>query len=253
MRTVREAILVKRLELKNEEDYELASIFLPFVAMDCTNTRNFVPNARSSPRIPEEIVTGAKVNFRTDITGSTGRLVLIKSNDVTSDGTPVLKHEYGLALGRVTNTKGSVWTYRMGHNRIVPRRIIKAVPMTSEWRAHLNELAKKSPIDPAHIFEFRSTLAYGPSDIKSEERTDGNRVEERTSTMIPAMQAIQPEPAATPVTSILPAPIDAVIPPTPEHPVVTANPVAKPPASPAPRRRVEFQDSPAPSIQPNVP
>ena len=72
MRTVREAIRIKQLELKNEEGYDLAAIFLPFVAMDCTNTRNFIPNVRSSPRIPEEIVTGAKVNFRTDLTASTG-------------------------------------------------------------------------------------------------------------------------------------------------------------------------------------
>jgi hypothetical protein len=49
MRTVRgEALLVKPLELKNEEDYELASIFLPFKAKDCTDTRNFIPNAGST-------------------------------------------------------------------------------------------------------------------------------------------------------------------------------------------------------------
>ena len=113
MRTLREALRIIQLELKNEEGYDLASIFLPFVVMDCTNTRNFIPNARSSPHIPEVIVTGAKVNFRTDLTASTGRLVMVKTNDVTSDGIPILKQEYGRALGRVTNTKGSVWTYRM--------------------------------------------------------------------------------------------------------------------------------------------
>jgi hypothetical protein len=43
MRTVREAIRIKQLELKNEEGYDLAAIFLQFVAMDCTNTRNFIP------------------------------------------------------------------------------------------------------------------------------------------------------------------------------------------------------------------
>ena len=88
MRTVREALRVKP---KNEEGYDLAAIFLPFVAMDCANTRNFMPNVRSSPRIPEEIVTGAKLNFRTDLTASTGRLVIVKTNDVTSDGTTILK------------------------------------------------------------------------------------------------------------------------------------------------------------------
>ena len=91
---------------------------------------------------------------------------MVKTNDVTKGGIPILKQEYGLALGRVTNTKGSVWTYRMGHNRIVPRRVIKAVQMTDAWRNHLNDLAKRSPIDPAHFFEFKSTLAYGPPDLE---------------------------------------------------------------------------------------
>ena len=131
------------------------------------------------------LVTGAKVNFRTDLTASTGRLVMVKTNDVTTDGTPILKQEYGLALGRVTNTKGSVWTYRMGHNRIVPRRVIKAVQMTDAWRNHLNDLAKRSPIDPTHFFEFKSTLAYGPSDLKIEERKVGEQIVERTQMPTP--------------------------------------------------------------------
>ena len=82
---VREALRIKQLEFQNEEGYDLTAVFLQFVAMDCTNTRNFIPNARSSPRIPEEIVTGAKVDFRTDLTASTGRVVTVKTNDVTFD------------------------------------------------------------------------------------------------------------------------------------------------------------------------
>ena len=109
MRTVREALRIKQLELKNEEGYDLAAIFLSFIAMDCTNTRNFIPNARSSSRIPDEMFTWAKVNFRTDLTASTGRLVMVKTNDVASDGTPILKQEYDLALGRVTNTRLTAW------------------------------------------------------------------------------------------------------------------------------------------------
>jgi len=53
------------------------------------------------------MVTWAKVNFRTDLTASTGRLVMVKTNDVTKNGTSILKQEYSLALGRVTITKGS--------------------------------------------------------------------------------------------------------------------------------------------------
>eukprot|EP01036_Dinobryon_divergens_P044492 gene44492-biopygen35868 len=133
--------------------------------------------------MPEEIVTGGKVNFRTDVTAFFGQLVLVKSNNVaTIDGAPILKQEHGIALGRIPNTKGSVWLYRMGSKRIVPRRVVKAVPMTEEWRRHLNELAKSRPIDQAHFFEFRSTLEYGPADkepkeeLPVEERTEANTI-----------------------------------------------------------------------------
>jgi hypothetical protein len=59
--------------------------------MDCTNIRNFIPNTRSSPRMPEEIVKGVKINFRPDIIASFGQLVLVKTNNVSSDGIPVTK------------------------------------------------------------------------------------------------------------------------------------------------------------------
>ena len=126
---------------------------------------------------------------------------MVKTNDGTTDGTPILKQEYGLTLGRVTNTKGSVWTYRMGHNRIVPRRVIKAAQMTDAWRNYLNDLAKRSPIDPAHFFEFKSTLAYGPSDSKIKERKVEEQIVERTQmptpqpapeSFIPAIVALLP-------------------------------------------------------------
>jgi hypothetical protein len=89
MRTVRESMRVKILEL--EADYKVPNAFLPWLAMDCTNIRNFIPNTRSSPRMPEEIVKGVKINFRTDIIASFGQLVLVKTNNVSSDGVPVTK------------------------------------------------------------------------------------------------------------------------------------------------------------------
>jgi hypothetical protein len=169
MRTVRESMRAKILEL--EADYKvLPNAFLPWLAMDCTNTRNFIPNTRSSPRMPEEIVNGVKVNFRTDITASFGQLVLVKTNNVSSDGVPITKQDYAIALGRVIGTTGAVWVYRMNAARVVSRRVIKAIPMTEEWRQHINELAKRRPIDATKFFEFKSTLAYGPEDHEDVER-----------------------------------------------------------------------------------
>ena len=168
---------------------------------------------------------------------------MVKTNDVTTDGTPILKQEYGLALGRVTNTKGSVWTYRMGHNRIVPRRVIKAVQMTDFWRNHLNDLAKRSPIDPAHFFEFKSTLAYGPSDSKIEERKVEEQIVERVQMPIP-------QPASEPIIPAIvvpasPGPVAAAptqvsLPAEEEQQMRFAPTAVMPPASPMTRRRMEF-------------
>ena len=255
MRTIREAMLVKQLEIK--EEYTLPEPFLPFLAMDCVNTRNFIPNSRSSPRMPAEIVENEKVNFRTHITAFYGQLVLTKSNNVsTTSGAPVLKQETGIALGRIPNTKGSVWLYRMGSNRIVPRRVIKAMPMTEEWRQHLNELASRKPIDPAHFFEFRSTLEYSPSDKEPEEE---RTVEERTeaNTVINSQRS-QPVPIVQPTVAELPVSLPASPRPVQQSPVSPVySPPARadpsPPASPPGRRRISFGNPPAPRPEPQSP
>ena len=120
MRTVRESMRVKILEL----------------AMDCTNTRNFIPNTRSSPRMPKEIditafvSTDAKVNFRIDITASLGQLVLVKTNNVSSDG--VRRVRYCTRKSNRYHPTGAVWVYRMDASRVVSHRVFKAVPMTEE-------------------------------------------------------------------------------------------------------------------------
>jgi hypothetical protein len=62
--------------------------------------------------MPEEIVKGVNINFRTDITASFGQLVLVKTNNVSSGGVPVTKQEYAIA----------VWVYRMNATRVVSRR-----------------------------------------------------------------------------------------------------------------------------------
>ena len=249
MRTVRESMRVKILEL--EADYKVPNAFLPWLAMDCTNTRNFIPNTRSSPRMPEEIVKGAKVNFRTDITASFGQLVLVKTNNVSSDGVPVTKQEYAIALGRVIGTTGAVWVYRMDAARVVSRRVIKAVPMTEEWRQHLNDLAKKRPIDSAKFFEFKSTLAYGPEDHEDVERAT---VQPRDRSSVIQPQIVQPDskPHADivqPVQAPSPGPtsVSSASPRIPVSPMpqrASPNPAASP-MSPVNPRRVSFGPAPA--------
>ena len=236
---------------------KVPNAFLPWLAMDCTNTRNYIPNARSSTRMPEEIVTGSKINFRTHITASFGQLVLVKSNKIAPDGTPITKQKYAVALGRVIVTTGSVWVYRMNASRVVPRRVVKAVPMTEEWRQHLNDLAKSRPIDPAKFFEFKSTLAYGPEDQDDVERATVQPSVKRSEIQ---PQSLQPDP--TPIPAEVVQPVQAPTPgkpstiaalprvPATPRPQQSVSPEA--PESPAQPRRVSFGPAPA-SIAPVQP
>ena len=134
----------------------------------------------------------------------------------------------------------------MGHNRVVPRRVIKAVQMTDEWRTHLNELARRDPIDPAHFFEFKSTLAYGPSDLKTEERVQEEQAEPAQRAAIPPESIMKD--ALTPLQDV-PVITNPMVmtPPVAAQPDYTPRAEIAPPASPLPRRRVEF-GSPLPAL-----
>jgi hypothetical protein len=130
----------------------------------------------------------------------------------------------------------------MGHNRIVPRRVIKAVQMTDAWRNHLDDLSKRSPIDPAHFFEFKSTLSYGPSDLEIEDRKVEEQIVERTQ--MPAPQPVPEQIIPVTVAPASPEPVAAVHTqgdPAQEEQQVRFTPAAvAPSASPMPRRRMEF-------------
>eukprot|EP01036_Dinobryon_divergens_P061975 gene61975-biopygen36094 len=133
----------------------------------------------------------------------------------------------------------------MGSKRIVPRRVVKAVPMTEEWRRHLNELAKSRPIDQAHFFEFRSTLEYGPADKDpKEERPVEQRTEANTivnSRPLQSVQISQPTVVDPPLKAPTPSPSQI-------SPVL---PVYSPamPMSPLSRRRVSFGPPPPAASQ----
>jgi len=59
--------------------------YLMFHVCDCLN---FIPNSRSSPLAPDEMVEGQKINYRTDILASFGSLVLVSSWSCLSSCSP---------------------------------------------------------------------------------------------------------------------------------------------------------------------
>jgi hypothetical protein len=75
MRRVREAMCSKILELR----FNIPKQFIPYLMFHVCDCLNFIPNARSSPLAPDEMVEGTKINFRTDILASFGSLVLVSN------------------------------------------------------------------------------------------------------------------------------------------------------------------------------
>lgn len=207
MRRVREAMRSKLLELK----FQLPKSFLPYLMFHVCDCLNFIPNARSSPLAPDEMVEGNKINFRTDIMASFGTLILV-SNKSKGDSN-VAKQDIGLCLGRCPNTKGSVWTYLRGHPTPLVRRPLKAMPMTDDWLHHLSELASKSPSDPDTIFEFRPGFEATPADIREQIQSEAEAP--------PA--PLHPSPAYTyapvPTSPYVQLPSDPAVAPTPERAV----------------------------------
>ena len=87
----------------------------------------------------------------------------MQTNDVGTEGMPVKKNEFVIALNRAANTKGGVWVYRRGHKKAVVRRVLKAVPITEDWKQHMNELAKE-------------TTAYAKQNILKIRQTERQRI-----------------------------------------------------------------------------
>ena len=163
VRDVRQSFRAVLLELP----YRLAPMFAPYLVFHVVDCRNMVPNSMSAPLSPVEMVTGQKINYRTDILTVFGQLVLTQVKNNTGNAT-VMVNEIGLALGRCTNTKGSVWVYLKGHTKPLSRRPLKIMPMTQDWLDHLNSLADTKPSDPATYLEFRPGLAVGPDEYEEQ-------------------------------------------------------------------------------------
>ena len=163
VRDIRQSFRAVLLELP----YRLAPMFAPYLVFHVVDVRNMVPNAMSAPLSPVEMVTGQKINYRTDILTVFGQLILTQVKNNRGDSS-VMVNEIGLALGRCTNTKGSIWVYLKGHNKPLARRPLKVMPMTHDWLDHLNGLADAKPSDPASYLEFRPGLAVGPDEYEEQ-------------------------------------------------------------------------------------
>ena len=153
MRVVRERMRVKRRELP----YTLPKRLYDELAAECIRNINLMPNSKSIPYSPSELVRGEKINFLTDLTPPFGSLVLCPVAD-NEPGTEA-KQEVAVILGSAGhNVKGGVRVYIPGKDRILIRRSIQPMAMTPNMIRHMNNWANGMRADDAEDFVFKDTI-----------------------------------------------------------------------------------------------
>ena len=156
MRVVRERIRVKLRELP----YKLPKKLFDSLAAECVRNINMMPNYRSMPHSPTELVRGDKINFLTDISPPFGSLVLCPTHGEQHKGGSEAKQEIAIALGPSnSNTRGGVLVYIPGRDNPVVRRNVRAMAMTSDIIDHMNKWAKELPGFDNSEFVFKDTIA----------------------------------------------------------------------------------------------
>jgi hypothetical protein len=158
MRVVRERMRVKRRELP----YVLPKRLYDELAAECIRNINLMPNSKSMPYSPSELVRGEKINFLTDITPPFGSLVLCPVAD-NEHGTEA-KQEVAVVLGSAGhNIKAGVRVYIPGKDRILIRRSIQPMAMTPSMIKHMNNWANGMRANDDEDFVFRETIGHRTS------------------------------------------------------------------------------------------
>jgi len=160
MRVVRERMRVKRRELP----YSLPKRLYDELAAECIRNINLMPNSKSMPFSPSELVRGEKINFLTDITPPFGSLVLcpVADNDAGTEA----KQEVAVVLGSAGhNVKSGVRVYIPGKDRILIRRSIQPMAMTPSMINHMNDWANGTRPVEHEDFVFKDTMGRNVSYI----------------------------------------------------------------------------------------
>jgi len=153
MRVVRERMRVKRREIP----YNLPRKLYDSLAAECIRNINMMPNSKSIPYSPCELVRGEKVNFLTDIAPPFGSLVLCPVSN-NEHGTEA-KQEVAVALGPAgPSVKSGIKVYIPGKENPVIRRSVQAMAMTQSIIDHMNEWASLRPSDEDGDFSFNDTI-----------------------------------------------------------------------------------------------
>lgn len=152
--------------------YTLPPKFYAHLAMDVVNRCNMLPNSKSTPRTPMEMVEGVKFNMLTNVTAAFGTPVLVSHATETKEGKP--KNEIGILLGEARLTKGGMIVYVPGDKYPKVRRGLRHMPMTKDIIEFMNREAELNPLKTGEgIFEFTTrNIEYSERGSNEEAKLD---------------------------------------------------------------------------------
>lgn len=135
--------------------YTLPKKFYSYLAMDVVNRCNALPNSKTTPRTPMEMVENVKFNILTNVTAAFGTPVLVSNATETKEGKP--KNEVGIILGESRLTKGGMLVYVPGDKAPKTRRGLRYMPMTKDIIDYMNKEAENNPLKKDEgLFEFKT-------------------------------------------------------------------------------------------------
>jgi len=159
IRILREKMEVKMKELPYRLPYELYDA----LAVDCVRCINLVPNGRSMPYTPMEMVTDVKFNYLTDFNVPFGMPVLVESNagkkQMSGTANP---QDTGFCLGPAVNAKGGIWVYIPDRQEALVRRMLQPMPMTNQLINFMNNWHDSKPPE-GEMLKFTETMEYSES------------------------------------------------------------------------------------------
>ena len=154
-------VLRERMETKIKElPYRLPAELYDALAVECVRTMNLVPNSKSMPYTPQEMVTDEKFNYLTDFTVPFGMPVLCDAHGGKKKQTgTAYPQEVGICLGPAVNVKGGSWVYIPGRQEALVRRGLEPNPLTKDLVDFMNNWHDTRP-EEGVMLKFRETLEY---------------------------------------------------------------------------------------------
>ena len=170
VRMLREKMETTRRELP----YDLPTELFDALAVEVARCCNAVPNAKTVPYSPNEMITDQKFNFLTDVQVPFGMPVLVNSAGAQYAGS-VPKQEIAICLGSASNTKGGIWVYVPNRKQALVRRGLKPMPMTADIIDFMNDWARRKPGKDREImisFDETPTYSEDSEELSSRKQQD---------------------------------------------------------------------------------